>query len=122
MPLTSYTSGQTPVAQNVQYPFGGISQRAVAYLATIAETIANETILDFAILTGNATLNLTIATGLPVGTKLHLKVPATATETLALGTAIDAPTIVGVAGKTKVQSFYYNGTAFLPMGAVVQID
>lgn len=110
------------MAQKVQYPFAPISQRSVVYASTIAETIVNETILDFAILTGAATLNLTIATGLPIGTKLHLKVPATATETLTLGTGIDAPAIVGVAGKTKAQSFYYNGSIFVPMGAVVQID
>lgn len=122
MPLESYSYTEAPVVQVVQYPFGAISQRNVAFLATIAETIDNETILDFATLTGNATLNLTIATGLPIGTKLHIKVPATATETLTFGTGIDSATITGVAGKTKAQSFYYNGTAFLPMGAAVQID
>lgn len=123
MPISSYSSGQTAVPQKVQYPFGAISQRTVAYATTIAETIDNETILNFATLTGDATLNITADAQLPIGTKLHLRVPATANgDDLTLGTAIDAPAIVGVAGKTKVQSFYWNGTTFLPMGAVVQID
>jgi hypothetical protein len=53
---------------------------------------------------------------------LHIKVKTTATETFTFGTGIDAPTVTGVAGKTWCQSFWFDGTVFLPSGAKIQID
>lgn len=109
---------------NLKYPWGRADKQVLAYAATQNVVITNSvTILDFAILTGDTTLNLTIAQGVEDGARLLVKVPATNNaDDLTLGTAIDGPAIVGVATKTKTQAFtLYNGV-FYPDGAVVQID
>jgi hypothetical protein len=109
----------------IKYPFGAADKpSALAYAATQAITITNQmTILVFAILTGDTTLDLTIDSQVEKGARLLLEVPATNNaDDLTLGTGIDAPAIVGVAGKTKTQEFVYDGTKFVPAGAVVQID
>jgi hypothetical protein len=110
--------------QQLNYPVGNADVQALAYAATQNVTIKNEmTVLAFAILTGDTTLNLTITPGVRNGARLLLIVPATNNaDDLTLGTAIDGPVIVGVATKTKTQAFtLYNGV-FYPEGASVQID
>jgi hypothetical protein len=91
---------------------------------TTAATITNnETVVStLTTLTGNATLDLTISSELKAGASLHIKVKTTATETFTFGTGIDAPVVTGVAGKTWCQSFWFDGTVFLPSGAKIQID
>ncbi|MFD0997690.1 hypothetical protein ACFQ21_00160 [Ohtaekwangia kribbensis] len=110
--------------EKINWPQGEADAQTLAYAATQAVTITNMmTILTFAILTGDTTLNLTIDSQVRKGAKLVLKVPATNNaDDLTLGTGIDAPVIVGVATKTKTQSFTYDGTLFIPDGAAVQID
>lgn len=120
--ITNHTNSQTELSQKVQFPFGKMDKRSVAFTAVMAETIDNSTILELATLTANATLNLTIATSLPVGAKLYVKIPATATEVLTFGTGFTAPTVTGVAGKTKVQEFIYDGSTFVPIAAAFQIN
>ncbi len=71
---------------------------------------------------GNATLDLTLSSELKAGAQLHLKVKTTGSETFTFGTGIDGPTVTGSAGKTWTQSFWYDGTIFLPCGARIQID
>lgn len=112
------------MSKEIQFPVGNADVQALAYAAAQAVEIKNEmTVLDFDILTGDTTLNLTIKDGVRNGARLLVKVPATNNaDDLTLGTAIDGPAIVGVAGKTKTQAFtLYNGV-FYPDGAVVQID
>jgi hypothetical protein len=108
----------------IKYPFGKADEQTLAYAVTQEVTISNQmTILTFAILTGDTTLNLTIDSQVEKGARLLLIVPATNNaDDLILGTAIDAPNIIGVATKTKTQEFVYNGTKFVPAGAIVQID
>lgn len=110
--------------QKINFPVGNADIKALPYLATQAVTIDNEmTILDFAILTGNTTLNLTVNPLIRNGAKLFIKVPATANANdLLLGAGIDGPNIVGVATKTKTQSFTLVNGVFLPDGASVQIN
>lgn len=110
--------------EKINFPQGEADIQTLAYAATQAVTIKNMmTILVFAILTGDTTLNLTIDAQVRKGARLLLKVPATNNaDDLTLGTGIDAPVIVGVATKTKTQEFVYDGTLFVPAGAVVQID
>lgn len=109
---------------NLDFPFGEADVQELAYAVTQAVEVKNaKTILKFATLTGDTTLNLTITLQLKVGSTLLVKVPATANaDDLTFGTGIDAPAIVGVAGKTKTQGFEYDGQTFVPVGAVVQID
>jgi hypothetical protein len=108
----------------ISYPHGAADLQTPAYAATQALTISNEcTILSFAILTGDTTLNLTINSTIRKGATLLIVAPATTNgDDITLGTGIDGPNIVGVTGKTKTQGFIYDGTSFKPMGASVQID
>lgn len=108
----------------IQYPWGPADLVTVPYAATQNLAIENSlTILNFATLTGATTLNISsVEEGIQIGARLIVKVPATATETLTFGTGITAPALVGVAGKTKTQSFYFDGSAFIAESAFVQID
>lgn len=112
------------MADLIKFPFGKADAQAPAYAAVIAVTITNMlTILTFAQLTGDATLNLTIDSQVDKGAIILVKVPASTNGfDLTLGAGIDGPDIVGVATKTKTQGFIYDGTSFVPMGAAVQID
>lgn len=108
----------------INKPFGAAGTLTIAATGTTAATITNnETVVtSLTTLTGNATLDLTISSEVKAGAQLHIKVKTTATETFTFGTGIDAPTVTGVAGKTWCQSFWYDGTVFLPSGAKIQID
>ena len=108
----------------INNPFGAAGTLTIAATGTTAATISNDVtyVEDLTTLTGNATLDLTLSSELKAGAMLHLKVKTTATETFTMGTGIDGPTVTGVAGKTWCQSFWYDGTVFLPSGAKIQID
>lgn len=110
--------------KEISFPFGSADVQALAYAATQNVVIKNHmTILEFAILTGDTTLNLTFTPGIRDGARLLLKVPATNNaDDLTLGTGIDGPAIVGVATKTKTQAFTLRNGVFYPDGAAVQID
>jgi len=108
----------------INNPFGAAGTFTIAATGTTAATILNNVtyVAPKTTLTGNATLNLTLSSELNAGAMLHLEVATTGTETFTFGTGIDAPVVTGVAGKTWCQSFWYNGTIFLPCGAKIQID
>ena len=108
----------------INHPFGSVDVLTIAATGTTAFTIIEQETLNTSLptLTGNATLNLTISPEIKAGAKLHLKVKTTATETFTFGTGFIAPMVTGVAGKTWTQSFWYDGTQFLPSGAKIQID
>ena len=108
----------------VNNPFGAAGTITIAATGTTAATISNnETVVtSLTTLTGNGTLDLTLSSELRAGATLSIKVKTTGTETFTFGTGIDAPTVTGVAGKTWCQSFWYDGTVFLPAGAKIQID
>lgn len=108
----------------VNSPFGAAGTLAITATGTTAATISNQVtyVSSLPTLTGNATLDLTLSSELVAGAMLNLKVKTTATETFTFGTGIDAPTVTGVAGKTWCQSFWYDGTIFLPCGEKIQID
>jgi ABC-type spermidine/putrescine transport system permease subunit II len=108
----------------VNNPFGAAGTLTIAATGTTAATISNnETVVtSLTTLTGNGTLDLTLSSELRAGATLSIKVKTTGTETFTFGTGIDAPVVTGVAGKTWCQSFWYDGTIFLPCGAKIQID
>lgn len=109
--------------EKINWPFGAADHQKPAYAAVLALTIKNQrTIIEPAILTGNLTLDLTIDSQVQKGAIIDLIIKTTATEAVTLGAGIDGPNIVGVAGKTKTQSFFYDGVSFKPVGASVQID
>lgn len=100
---------------------------SVAFTITEAAVIElnlseSKSIVKLAV-TGAVTLNLSAAAKPSIGDELILQVVNDGTiRTLTFGTGITAPNLVGVANKTKVQSFVYDGTAFVATGAPVQID
>lgn len=92
--------------------------------ATIAVNINRQvTTMDLGTLAAAATLNATIGESVERGAILHLKAKSDGTaRDITFGTGFTSPNLAGVISKTKVQSFIYDGTAFLPMGAALQID
>lgn len=108
----------------INAPFGGVQDITIAATGATAVTISNAQTLNTAIptLTGNATLTVTADSGLKSGAILSLVIKTTATETFTFAGDIIAPVVTGVAGKTWAQSFVYNGTAFYPCGAKIQVD
>jgi hypothetical protein len=109
----------------VRFPFAAAKVEALS--ATGAQAIAvvdTLTIIDGVSVeaTGNRTINLTIDSEVIVGALLLVKSKTNGTETTIFGTGITAPTITGVAGKTKDQLFIYDGSAFVAAGAEIQID
>jgi hypothetical protein len=113
----------TTTIATVSYPFGNADVLQPAYAATLPVTIDNQfTILDPAILTGNMTINLTIDENVRAGAQLFVELTATATEVTTFGTGFTAPTVTGVAGKTKCAMFIYDGVTFKPTAVAFQID
>lgn len=109
----------------IRWPFGPAD--SVALTATGAQAIAIEndmTIIDgvSVVATGNRTLNLTPSADLKAGARVLVKSKTTATETTIFGTGCQAPTITGVAGKTKTCELIYDGTNFVAQGTAVQLD
>jgi hypothetical protein len=122
-PLYSFkTSGQRALA--ALKGAESVDEQLLAYNAVQAVTITKQnTVLKFAILTGDTTLNLTIDPAVKINASLLIRVPATAdADDVTFGTGIDAAVLVGVAGKTKTQEFVYDGSIFVPSGAPSLID
>lgn len=109
----------------VKWPFGEASTEALTATGDQAIELINEmTIIDGAstTATGNRTINLDINDEVGVGAMIVAKLKTTGTETTTFGTGFTAPTLTGVAGKTKVVSFIYDGTTFIQTGTAVQLD
>lgn len=115
-----------PKVGQVKNPFGAAEVIALTATGDQALTIVNEvTYIDGVTVeaTGNRTLNLTIDTdNINVGARLILASKTNGTETTIFGTSITGLTVTGVAGKTKVGEFVYNGTAFVNTALMAQID
>lgn len=111
------------MGQGVAFPFGYADVQQPSYAAIQPITISDLfTIIDPAILTGAMTINLTLETGVRAGAMILVQLTATATEVTTFGTGFTAPTVTGVAGKTKQQLFIYDGASFKPVSAAFQID
>jgi len=109
----------------IRYPFGLADSKELSATGTQALTIDDGfTVIDGVTIeaTGNRTLDLTIDSQVVAGARILLKSKTNGTEDTIFGIGISAPTITGVAGKTKTQAFTYDGATFLPDGANVQID
>ena len=108
---------------DIKFPFGAVDHQQPVFAATLAVTTKNGvTLLEPAILTGAMTINVTVDAEQEVGSMLFVKVKTTATEVTTYGTNITGPTVTGVAGKTWVQAFIYDGGAFVASGVKQQID
>lgn len=111
--------------ENIRWPFGEAKKTVVAtFVATMNVSVNDRlNLVTLPSLTANATLNITPDANQLVGDLLVLSVPASADgNNLTLGNMIDGPAIVGVASKTKNQTFVYDGSNFVATGAAVQIN
>ena len=108
----------------IKTPFGDATVQALAATGATAIAIVNHVtyVETLPTLTGNANITVTFSTSVKAGAMLHLKVKTTGTETFTFTSGIIAPVVTGGAGKTWTQSFWYDGTQFLPCGAKIQID
>ena len=110
----------------IRSPFGAAEVKALTATGAQAIEITNDlTVIDGVTVqaTGNRTLNVTISEQAKSrNPRIFVASKTAATETTIFGTGITAPTITGVAGKTKVQEFVYVLGAFHPVGTNVQID
>ena len=71
----------------------------------------------------NVTLNLNINAQVSPGALLQVKAKSDGTaRTVALGEGLEGISMPGTVDKTKVQSFVYDGTSFIPIAVAVQLD
>ena len=107
----------------VKHPFGAADHQQPVFAATITPTIKNGvTLLEPAILTGNLLIDVTPDAELEVGAVLVVKIKTTVTETVTYGASIIGPVVTGVAAKTFLQSFIWDGSNFVASGVKQQID
>jgi hypothetical protein len=111
----------------LRYPFTVAPdvETVAAAETTIAKTVTKDlTIIDCSTTatTANKTLNLTIGSDIKFGSLLYIDWTASGgTRTLTLGTNItDIAWAVGT-GQRYVGWFFFDGTGFVPMGAVRRI-
>ena len=109
----------------IMWPFGEAQTEVMAATGTTAIEVTDMLcIIDGATTeaTGNSTLNLTIDEFVKAGAIILLSRKTDDTETLTFGTGITDVVHTGVAGKTFTAAYMYNGTTYLPMGELQQID
>lgn len=113
---------QNPIAK---WPFGAASLLVMtATGAQDCEIVNNLTILDgqSVVATGNRVLNLTADPDLTPGARVIVKTSSVAAEKLTPGEGVKGEVIDGVAGKTLVAEYVYDGSSFIQTGKSIQID
>lgn len=113
---------QNPISK---WPFGAATIVAMVATGVMAVDIYNSlTIIDGAttVATGNRTLDLAISPDVEPGARLIVKTKTTSTETFTPGESLKGTVTTGVAGKTKVAEYVYDGETFIQTAAAVQID
>ena len=113
---------QNPI---VKWPFGKADVVQLSATGDQKVDIYNNlTIIDGStiVATGARTLNLSICEDIEPGARLLVKTKTTATETLTPGEGMTGKAIDGVAGKTMVAEYVYDGLTFIQAADAVQID
>jgi len=113
------------IISKARWPWGLPDTLALTATGAQALSIENDlTIIDGVTVqaTGNRTLNLTIDANVNKGARLVILSKTAAVETTIAGTGMTAPTVTGVAGKTKTYEAVYDGVTFKATGTAVQID
>ena len=108
----------------VEVVFPTNEAQSVTAAATIAVAINRQvTVIDIGGMGANATINATIGSDVERGALLTVKGASDGTaRSMSFGTGFTAPAVAGTISKTKVVSFIYDGSTFLPLAAAVQID
>lgn len=105
------------------YKIGSTTTLAIPYAAAMSAKVSNSRTIIAIALTGAGTLNLDAAAKPQIGDEMIVKASSDGTaRDLTFGTGITGPVLAGAINKTKVQSFVYDGSAFIATGAAVQID
>lgn len=113
---------QNPI---VKWPYGAVTLLALlATGATELQVVNNVTIIDGVSVpaTGDRMLSLTPDSELSAGARVIVKTKSTGTEKFNPGTNMKGEVITGVAGKTQVAEYLYDGTSFIQTGKFIQID
>lgn len=113
---------QNPITR---WPFGTADVIPLSASGDQAVDIYNDfTFIDGVTVQSTAarTLNLSISPNVGVGARIIVKTKSTGAETFTPGTGMIGAAIAGVAGKTKVVEYVYDGTNFINTAAAVQID
>ena len=106
-----------------KYELGFAVAFSIAYAAAMAAVVSESRNIITIAMTGAGTLSLDPDSKPVIGDEIILKVSSDATaRDLTFGTGFTAPILTGVISKTKVQSFVYDGTSFIPSGTAVQIN
>ena len=110
--------------QKIEVAFPTTEAKAVEAAATVALSIVRQvTVVDFGTLAAAMTVTATVASHVAVGAILHVKAKSdTTARDITFSTGFTSPALAGVISKTKVMSFVWNGTAFHPLGASLQLD
>ncbi|MDD4516474.1 hypothetical protein [Massilibacteroides sp.] len=113
---------QNPI---VKWPYGLATMFVLVAAGAIELSIVNNlTIVDGVSVsaTGDRMLSLIPDAELSAGARVVVKTKSTATEKFNPGTNMKGEVITGVAGKTQVVEYVYDGTAFIQTGKFIQID
>lgn len=106
-----------------RYLFDASVAKTITAGATM-EIICDDTLTIASVsMSAAGTLNLSADSNLNPGDRLVVIATSDGTgRNLTFGTSITGPVLAGVANKTKTQEFIYTGSAFVAVGAPVQID
>lgn len=124
---TAYNAKSMEKLQNpiVKWPFGAATLLEMAASGSQDFDIVNNlTIIDGSsvVATADRTLNLTADPDLVPGARVIVKTASTATEKLDPGSGVKGEAITGVAGKTFVVEYVYDGLGFVQTAKSIQID
>lgn len=113
---------QNPI---VKWPYGMATILVLSAAGAQALAVNNNmTIVDgvSVVATDDRTLDITADPGLEPGATLVVKTRSVGTEELIPGMGIKGETITGVAGKTRVAHYVYDGFNFIQTSDFIQID
>lgn len=109
----------------IKWPFGAATVETLSATGDQEIDVVNDMTLVDGVTTeatGNRTLILDIDDNVKPGAILHVASKTNGTETTIFSTGMKGKTITGVAGKTKMTTFIYDGTTFNEVGTEVQVD
>lgn len=108
----------------VEVTFPTSESQTVTAAAAVELSIKRQaTFVDLGTLGADMALTADIASHVDAGAILTIKAKSdTTARAITPGTGFSAPAVSGTISKTKVVSYIYNGTAFSPLAAAVQID
>lgn len=105
-------------AEAQRFPFGNATTIEVEDAATLNFSITNSmTLIVVDELAADATINLTVAKGVPIGSQLFIRLQSDGTaRDVTPGTGMEGTDMAGTISKTKMFQCLYDGTNFIVVG------